>query len=1012
MRRLLKRVILDRKITLFILGMIIVSGLYGYHVMPRQETPDISAPVAIITCTYPGASPHDVERQVTRKIEDEIKEIEGLDLYQSTAMDSASVTIVVLEVSADLKESFASLREKMDGIQRELPSERSDITVNTDWFETTGMMISLSGASYSYEDLASYAEQVKKQLLKVNGIEKIEVVGKLDKEVTVEIDAARLNSYALSFSDIQKVIALQNTEIPSGKLDGVSGKLNVKAEGTFRDISEIEQIILAVSPQDGSLVQLKDVADIRLDLEDSAQKIKHNDEKAVLITGYFKKDKNVVLIGENVRQEIKTLKTQLPAGLAFDEILYQPETVRQSVNTFIINLLQGIVFVLGVVFLGMGFRNALVVSIAIPASMITTFTVMWVTGGEIHQISIAALIIALGMLVDNAIVVSDAIQVRIDQDEDRLSACVDGTLEVAMPVLTSTLTTMAVFLPLLFLDSMAGKFISSIPLVVMVSLSASYLVALFITPTLAYLFFKKSSGSEKVGRARKLYNRAIQYSFGHKALVLGVLCLFLAGALFLTGRLGLEFFPKADTDLLYINLTNDSDTDLEQTEVLADQLSAILKKQPEITDWTVSIGDSLPKFYYTLPISAASKDFAQFAIHVDLDAGKRYERNSIFVDALQKELDSKLSGGKATVMQLEQGEPMGAPVRLKISGSDSDALLRAKDLVVGSLSEIPGTINVEDDLDDNVYEYYVDVDLKKASFFGITKYDVQNEVSIALYGRTASVFRSTDTEQDIVVKSSIRTKESLENLMIKSSFTGNKILLKDIAEIQLQSKIPTIRKYNGEVTASISSQVKSGFNSVVIQKQLKEKLIDMDLGPVTSEFDGEEQSINEEFGSIGSSAILALFLIYFILLLEFKSFLQPLIIFLTIPLSAVGSVLGLTIFRQPLSFTALLGLVSLFGIVVNNSIILIDFINFEVAEGKDIKTACLDAVQKRFRPIMLTTLTTVIGLLPMILSRTTLFTPMAISLMSGLMFSTLLTLIVVPLVYHSVINRVVVKKTS
>lgn len=1010
MRRLLKRVILDRKITLFILGMIIISGLFGYHVMPRQETPDISAPVAIITCTYPGASPHDVERQVTRKIEDEIKEIKGLDRYQSTAMDSVSVTIAVLEVSADLKESFTSLREKMDGIQSELPSECSDIVVNTDWFETTGMMISLSGASYSYEDLVSFADQVKKQLLKVNGIEKIEVVGKLDKEVTVEIDAARLNSYALSLSDIQKVIALQNTEIPSGKLDGVSGKLNVKAEGTFRDLSEIEQIILDVSPQDGSLVQLKDVADIRLDLEDSVQKIKHNGENAVLITGYFKKDKNVVLIGEDVRQEIETLKTQLPAGLAFNEILYQPETVRKSVNTFIINLLQGIAFVLAVVFLGMGFRNALVVSIAIPASLIATFTVMWLTGGEIHQISIAALIIALGMLVDNAIVVSDAIQVRMDRNEERLSACVEGVMEVAMPVLTSTLTTMAVFLPLLFLDSMAGKFIRSIPLVVMVSLSASYLVALLITPTLAFLFFQKTFRLEKEGLSRQLYSRLIRYSFNHKALVLGILCLSLVGAWFLTGRLGLEFFPKADTDLLYINLTNDSDTDLEQTEVLADQLSAILKKQPEVKDWTVSIGDSLPKFYYTLPISAASKDFAQFAIHVDLGAGKRFERNSTFVDALQNELDRKLSGGKATVMQLEQGEPMGAPVRLKISGSDSGALLHAKDLVVSALSKIPGAVNIEDDLADNVFEYYVDVDLMKASFFGITRYDVQNEVSIALYGRTASVFRTTDTEQDIVVKSNIRTKESLENLMIKSSFTGNKILLKDIATIQLKSKIPTIRKYNGEITASISSQVKSGFNSVVIQKQLKEKLMDIDLGPVIAEFDGEEQSINEEFGNIGGSAILALFLIYFILLLEFESFLQPLIIFLTIPLSAVGSVLGLTVFRQPLSFTALLGLVSLFGIVVNNAIILIDFINFEVAEGKDIKTACLDAVQKRFRPIMLTTLTTVIGLLPMILSRTTLFTPMAISLMSGLMFSTLLTLIVVPLVYHSVMKRAVLKK--
>lgn len=1005
MHRILKRVILDRKITLFILGMILLSGLYGYHVMPRQETPDISAPVAIVTCTYPGASPHDVERLVTRKIEDEVKEIEGLDEYQSTAMDSASVTIMVLEVSADLDKSFASLREKMDDIQSDLPAECSDISVNTEWFETTGMMISLSGAAYTYDELELYAEQVKRRLLKVDGLEKVEIVGKLDREVSVEIDGARLNSYGLSLSGIQQVIALQNTEIPSGKLDGITGKLNVKTEGTFQSLSEIEQIILDVSSQDGTLVQLKDVADIRLELDDSARKIKHNDKNAVLITGYFKKDRNVVLIGDDVRREIEALKPLLPDGLAFDEVLYQPETVRQSVNSFIVNLLEGVFFVLGVVFLGMGFRNALVVSIAIPASLITTFTVLWLTGGEIHQISIAALIIALGMLVDNAIVVSDAIQVRLDRDEERLSACVNGALEVAMPVLTSTLTTMAVFLPLLFLDSMAGKFIRSIPLVVMVSLSTSYLVALFITPTLAYLFFKKGAGGEKVGLARRLYSRAIAYSFVHKTLVLGMLILCLGGAWFLSGRLGLEFFPKADTNLIYINLTNDAETDLVQTEALADQVSALLKHQPEVTDWTVSVGDSLPKFYYTLPLSAPSKDFAQFAIHVDLEAGNRFSQNSAFVDALQQELDGSLSGGKATVKQLEQGEPLGAPVRLKLSGSDSEALLRAKEQVVTALSAIPGTANIEDDLDDNVYEYYVDVDLPKASYFGLTKYDVQNEVSIALYGRTASVFRGADTEQDIVVKTDIRTKEDLENLMIKSGFTGTKHLLKDIAEIRLQPKTPTIRKHNGEVTVSISSQVQSGFNSVVIQNQLKATLNTLDLGAVTAQFDGEEQNIDEEFGNVGGSAVLALFLIYFILLLEFESFLQPLIIFVTIPLSAVGSILGLYLFQQPLSFTALLGLVSLFGVVVNNAIILIDFINEEVAEGKDLKTACLDAVQRRFRPIMLTTLTTVIGLVPMILSRTALFTPMAIALMSGLLFSTLLTLIVVPLVYHSVMRR-------
>lgn len=1005
MRKLLQQLIHDRQIVLFVAVLVLLSGLYGYHMMPRQETPAINAPVAVITCTYPGASPSDVDRLVTKKIEDEVKEVEGLDFYQSTAMDSASVTMMILEVSADLDKSFASLREKMDDIQGDLPQECGAISVNTDWFDTTGMMISISGDNYSYEELTQYAEQVKKQLSKLSGIEKTEVVGEQDKEIQIEVDAEKLSFYHLSLKDILQIITLQNTEIPSGKLDGTTGKISVKTKGTMESLKELEDIILDVSASDGSVLRLKDLATLHLQLQDSAQRIRHNGSNAVLITGYFKESQNVVNIGNSVRSEIDSLKSQLPDDLVFSEILYQPETVKNSVNGFVLNLLQGIAFVMAVVFFGMGFRNALVVSLSIPASVIATFSVMWITGGEIHQISVAALIISLGMLVDNAIVVSDAIQVRIDNGEEKLKACIEGAAEVAMPVLTSTLTTMAVFLPLLFLDSMAGKFIRSIPVVVMVSLSVSYVVALTITPILAYLFFVHGKNEKKQDVVRLLYNQAIRWSFAHKGLIAMLLGVVLSAAFFISAQLGLEFFPKADTNLIYINLSNDSDTDLSQTEALSDQVAKVLDSYPEISEWTVSIGDGLPKFYYTLPIASPAKDFAQFAVQLDLQAGQRFNKNSALVDSLQNELDQTLTGGKATVKELEQGEPLGAPVRLKISGTDSDALRAAAEVVRRELASIPGTSNIEDDMDDQVYEYYVDVDLQKASYFGISKYDVQNEVSIALYGRKATVFRGADAENDVIVKSTIRTYESLENLMIKSSFMDRKVLLKDIASIRLQSKSPTIRKYNGEMTVNISSQVKSGANSVVIQSQLKDKLSSMDLGPVTTAFDGEEQSIDEEFGNIGSSAVLALFLIYFILLLEFESFLQPVIIFLTIPLSAVGSILGLYLFRQPLSFTALLGLVSLFGIVVNNAIILIDYINLEVANGKTLTIACLDAVEKRFRPIMLTTLTTVTGLVPMILSRTALFTPMAISLMSGLLLSTLLTLIVIPLAYHSVMKR-------
>jgi len=974
-------------------------GIYSYYIMPKQEAPDLNVTVAMITTIYPGAAPQDVEKLVTQKIEDRCIEISGYDYSQSYSNRNMSIVIVRLENDADTDKAWSQLRQKMKDLQSELPEECQDIEVNTDLAETAGMIISLSGDMYSYEELASYAEEFKKALSRIDGVSRMDIVGDQKYQVTVDVDAQKLNSYRLSMGDIVSIIQSQNIEIPSGAIDDGTTKINVSTRGSYESIREIENTIVDVSEGNGSIVRLKDIASIGMTLEDSNYKIRYNNKNAVLLTGYFKANRNVVLIGDIVEQEIRRLKAQLPPDVEIEKVLFQPENIRKSVNNFIINLLEGVLFVILVVFIGMGLRNAVIVSTAIPLSILATFGTMNLLGIKLHQISIAALIIALGMLVDNAIVISDAIQVRIDRDEEKISACVQGVKEVAIPVLTSTLTTIAAFIPLLMLPSMAGEYVSSLPQIISISLFASYITALFVTPSMAFILFKKSKAVERKSRTRKAFSFLILLGMKRKAVV--IMFAVLAGVLtaYTAMNLGLQFFPKADTNIIYIDLKTERNADISKTEELVRQVSEILDKQAEVSSYTAAIGNGLPKFYNTLPVSMVSQDTAQIMISLDLDKGTRFKSNEEMVAYLQERFDSTITAGTVTAKQLEIGEPIGSPVIVRVTGEDMEDLGKIAREIRDSLKEIPGTMNVDDDYTDKIYEFGVNVDIDRASFMGISKYDAQKEVSLALQGTKASVYRYNGKEYNIEVKSNIKSKEELENFAIKSSYTSNKVLLKDLADIALSPQIPTIKKYDRDFSVTVYSDIKPGYNSVSIQDQLAQKLDKMDLGSARIVFDGEKEKISEHFGNVGSSAIFALLLIYGILLLQFRSFVQPVIVLVTIPMSSFGSVIGLHLSGQPLSFMGLLGIVSLMGIVVNNAIILIDYINNSRKEGKTIHEACLEASAKRFRPIMLTTTTTVIGLIPLVFSKSSLFTPMAAALISGLIVSTLLTLVVIPVVY-------------
>jgi len=992
----------NKKIVFFLLFIIFMGGIYSYIAMPKQEAPDLSAPVARITTVYPGASQEDVEKFVTSKIEEELMNMEDFDYCTTYSYNSVSTAIVFMKYGCDTDKVWTDMRRNLADLQEELPSEVLPLDINTNLVQTAGMIIALTGEGYDYDELAFYGRSIIKDLKNVDGVTKFEMLGEVGRQVKISVDSDAMNRLNISYDEFSKLLQAQNLEIPSGSISTDGEDIPLRIKGSYTSLEDIENLVIDVSEDNYSVLKLKDIAKVSFEDESASTVYLRDGRQAVLLVGYFEKDRNILSVGRDVRSTIDKVKKQLPNQLNFEEVIFQPTEVERSVNNFLRNLLMGIGLVIIVVFIGMGLRNAIIVSLAIPTSILTTLLIMPVFGIKIHAISIAAFIVALGMLVDNAIVVSDSIQNKLDEGMDRIDACVKGTKEVIISILTSTLTTVAAFSPLIMLSSLAGDYIKTLPQVVIIALAASFVFAFLVTPSLAYVFFKKGKAS-KVKSRKTFMHQLLAFGLKKKfvSFVMGILIIGLLGSSFFF--LNIIFFPKADKTIMYIDIKAEKNIDTDYTKNVTDQIEAILAEEKGLVHYTTAIGGSIPKYYDTLGVYAEIPENAQIVMDIDLDQTD-YVKNTEYALHLQEVIDSHLINGQASVKELEYAEPISAPINIRVSGDNMDDLWQLSATLEDKLKAIEGTTNVRTDYSPYVYEYEIDLDEDKLSYYGLMKYDVLNEVSIALRGRKVSVFRQSGQEYDIQLQGDVDSIQSIEQLMIKSTATGNKYLLKDLGQVKLAKVRPSVIKFNGDNTITLLSDLEPGFDSGTIEKAFKNSIATMDLGSANLSYDGESAKILVYFGNLGFSAIFAVLMILTILLIQFKNYRQAFIILLSLPLSASGAIFGLFIMDQPVSFTGLLGIISLIGIVVNNAIVLMEYINMERVQGLSVEEAAVRASVVRFRPIILSTLTTVIGLLPLMFSQSELFKPMAVALVFGLLVSTFLTLVFIPLTYAVVFH--------
>lgn len=1011
MKSLIKAAVEERKIVLFISLIVTVFGMYIYSIIPKQENPHINVNAAIVTTVYPGASPEDIEQLVTEKIEDAAAEVAEYDYSSSESGKNVSVVIVHYNTDAssdEIDKSNRELREKIDEIKDDLPDSCNEPEINDDVAEVAGVLLSLSGDNYSYEQLSAYAEEIEDVLGEIEGIYKTKLVGEVEKQVTVEVDIDRLKQFGFSLNEVNQVLYAQNLEIPNGALENEAGKIYVKTEALYQSLDDMKNIIVGVSRETDAMIRLKDIALVYMESEDDVEKCKQDDKNAIVVAGYFKDDRNIIPIGKKISEALENIKTNLPPDLDLTLVSFQPDEVARSTKHFAFHLIAGIILVIGVVFLGMGLRNALVISLGIPFTMAVTFILMNMSGVRIETVSLAGLIIALGMIVDDAIVVNDAIVTRYDDVESILDAAVNATRSVMLPVFTSTLTTIAAFLPLLFIPGDVGQFISSMPRTVVYALAVSFFSAIFMTPTILSLLIKrkgKSKGREdSLGKIRTYFIGLLKLAMKRKGATVGIaiaLLLFTIGIVI--PHLKVVFFPKADKNLMYVDTVVEKVGDLKYTERVADRISELMLQESEVISVTSGIGTSMPRVYITMNNLSDQENCTRALVQFELKRSDRFKNNDEFAAYLQEKLDKQIIGATSTLKLMELTEPGSGAVGIRLYGEDLNRLKTVSNQLETILQDIPGTVNIKSDASESSYEYVLETDAEKASLLGISNTDIQSEIHTALFGSKDSVYRKAGQEYDIEVKSDIDNVHGLENLSIKSSLTGNKALLKQIATIELKPQIDSVKRYKKERSVLVSCDVKPGYSAVELENIMEnEKLQDLNLEGVKLVFDGEREKIGENFGNVGILGIFMLFILYIILLLEFRSFVDPVIILLTVPLALIGSMLGLLVFGQPLSFTALLGVVSLMGIVVKNAIILLDYINQAREEGLATEDACLNAVGMRFRPIILTAATALLGLLPLAVSGSELFSPMAIALMSGLLVSTLLTLVVIPVVYAAV----------
>jgi multidrug efflux pump subunit AcrB/outer membrane protein TolC len=1006
------------QVTIALTVMLVACGVYALLRMPRREDPKIHVRTGIVAAFYPGASASEVENQVTQKIEQRLFKIEGVrrEKTYSTSRNGAMFVNVELEDSLQDTEKFWSkLRLDMAELKAtELPDGVMGPVVDYDFGDTVAVLMAIHGDHYDYRQLKDYAERIEANIRRIRSVSKVKRIDEQKEAIEVTGSLDRLSQYAVTPDQVMRALQGRNMVHDAGSVPTEHGKPPIETTGAFQTEEQLRHVMVDVTPT-GQPVYIGDVAQVQRMYKDPTQYARSRGERAILLSVEMQEGNNIVDFGNELRASLDSLRPLLPPDLKIDMVADQPKVVAQRVKDFIREFGIAIASVILVTIVLLPFRVALVSAVAIPVTVSATFGLLNAFGIELHQVSIAALIVVLGMVVDDAIVITDNYIELLDEGVDREEAAWRSASELAIPVLTATLTIICSFLPFLMLSGATGEFIRALPLTVAIALATSFLVAMVLTPLLARFFIRKglhNAETAEQGKKRRsplellqvIYNRVIVLAMRRKpiALAAGVLAV-IGGALTLQ-HIPQRFFPFAERDQFVADVWLPEGWKVEATDSAVRRIEAVLQDEKEVVNYTSFVGSSAPRFYYNVNPQLPDKNYAQLLV-----ATTSAEATPRLVEALRPKLAQAAPEARVFLRELQQGPSQEAAIEVRITGEDDKVLERLGSQVENVLSHAPGALDVHNDWREDAYRLKVNVRQEVANRLGFTNVGIGEELAGGFDGAPVTTYWEGDRDVAVSLRLAPAFRQNLQDVSstyVISPVTGARVPLNSIATVSPVWDPGRIVRRNGVRTLTVRAWSGGGVLPSQVLTRVKPAVDSIPVPPgYRIWYGGEFENQNDTFPEMVKALLVSMIAIYLILMFQFRSVIDPLVVMAAIPLGLLGASLGLLATGNPFGFTAFLGIVSLGGVVVRNAIILVDYTRARMAEGVAIEEAAVEAGERRLRPIFLTTMAAAVGVTPMILSGSSMWSPLGSTIAFGLVGSMFFTLIVIPVLYVIVHKR-------
>ena len=998
---------------LYMIVVFMIGGVISYFQLGRAEDPDFTFKVMVVRTNWPGATANEVAEQVTDRIEKKLQQAPFVDVIRSYSKPGESLVMFLAKDSAPasaIPEIWYQVRKKIGDMRQTLPAGIQGPYFNDEFGDTFGNIYALTGDGFDYAQLKQYADRIRLELLRVPGVAKVEFFGEQEEKVFIEISNAKLANLGINPQAIFTVLQQENALAPSGVFDTASDKIFLRVSGDFSSIEAIREISLRAN---GRLIRLGDIARIHRGYADPpVSKMRFKGREAFGIGVSMSKGGDIIALGERLEAASTRIQAGLPVGVDLHQVSSQPDSVRRSIGEFARSLAEAVIIVLAVSLLSLGLRTGIVVALSIPLVLSITFLFMSLFDIGLHKISLGALIISLGLLVDDAIIAVEMMARKMEEGWDRVRAASFAYTSTAMPMLTGTLVTAAGFLPIATAASSTGEYTRSIFQVTVIALLVSWVAAVVFVPLIGFKLlpdFSKKKGHVNPDDAEKAlydtpffrrFRALVDWCVAQRKTVIAVTVGMFALSVFAFGFVQQQFFPDSTRLELLVDMRLPEGSSYAATETAVKKLEAILDKEQvgkTIDNYVSYVGIGSPRFYLPLDQQLANTNFAQFVI-LARGQSEREELRSRLIRLFEEDFP----GLRASINRLENGPPVGFPVQFRVSGEDIATVRGLADQVAAVMRANSNLQNVQFDWDAPAKVVKLDIDQAKARVLGISSQELAGFLSTSLNGFSVTYFRERDKLVEVLLRGADEERARLSMLANLSVPTpsGKPVALSQIATISYGFEEGIIWRRNRLPTVTVRANVYGKIQAPAVTAQIEPRLADIHaaLPPgYLLETGGAVEDSAKGGKSVAAGVPLFLVVVFTVLMVQLQSFQRVLLVVLTAPLGLIGVTIALLVFNVPFGFVAMLGTIALSGMIMRNSVILVDQIEQDIAAGSPPWIAIVDSTVRRFRPIVLTAAAAVLAMIP--LTRSAFFGPMAVAIMGGLIVATALTLLFLPALY-------------